>query len=163
MRGFAHRQRMQQQGFRREDLMERPIVAILNTWSDLSPCHAHLRERAEAVKRGVLLAGGFPLELPAMSLGEVMVKPTTMLYRNFLAMEVEELLRSLPCDGVVLLAGCDKTTPATVMGAISMDIPPFFVPQGLCSTIATLRMVLLKRWVREPIPVYFGMIIKLEN
>ena len=130
MRGFAHRQRMQQQGFRREDLMERPIVAILNTWSDLSPCHAHLRERAEAVKRGVLLAGGFPLELPAMSLGEVMVKPTTMLYRNFLAMEVEELLRSLPCDGVVLLAGCDKTTPATVMGAISMDIPTIFCPAG---------------------------------
>ena len=121
---------MQQQGFRREDLMERPIVAILNTWSDLSPCHAHLRERAEAVKRGVLLAGGFPLELPAMSLGEVMVKPTTMLYRNFLAMEVEELLRSLPCDGVVLLAGCDKTTPATVMGAISMDIPTIFCPAG---------------------------------
>ena len=130
MRGFAHRQRMQQQGFRREDLMERPSVAILNTWSDLSPCHAHLRERAEAVKRGVLLAGGFPLELPAMSLGEVMVKPTTMLYRNFLAMEVEELLRSLPCDGVVLLAGCDKTTPATVMGAISMDIPTIFCPAG---------------------------------
>ena len=121
---------MQQQGFRREDVMERPIVAIINTWSDLSPCHAHLRERAEAVKRGVLLAGGFPLELPAMSLGEVMVKPTTMLYRNFLAMEVEELLRSLPCDGVVILAGCDKTTPATVMGSISMNIPTIFCPAG---------------------------------
>ena len=130
MRGFAHRQRMQQQGVRREDLMERPMVAIINTWSDLSPCHAHLRERAEAVKRGILLAGGWPVELPAMSLGEVMVKPTTMLYRNFLAMEVEELLRSLPCDGVVLLAGCDKTTPATVMGAISMDIPTLFCPAG---------------------------------
>ncbi len=130
MRGFAHRQRMQQQGVRRVDVMERPMVAIINTWSDLSPCHAHLRERAEAVKRGVLLAGGFPLELPAMSLGEVMVKPTTMLYRNFLAMEVEELLRSLPCDGVVLLAGCDKTTPGTVMGAISMDIPTIFCPAG---------------------------------
>lgn len=130
MRGFAHRQRMQQQGIRREDVMERPMVAIINTWSDLSPCHAHLRERAEAVKRGVLLAGGFPVELPAMSLGEVMVKPTTMLYRNFLAMEVEELLRSLPCDGVVLLAGCDKTTPGTLMGAISMDIPTIFCPAG---------------------------------
>jgi dihydroxy-acid dehydratase len=130
MRGFAHRQRMQQQGFRREDLMDRPMVAIINTWSDLSPCHAHLRERAEAVKRGILLAGGVPVELPAMSLGEVMVKPTTMLYRNFLAMEVEELLRSLPCDGVVLLAGCDKTTPGTVMGAISMDIPTLFCPAG---------------------------------
>ncbi len=130
MRGFAHRQRMQQQGVRREDVMDRPMVAIINTWSDLSPCHAHLRERAEAVKRGILLAGGFPVELPAMSLGEVMVKPTTMLYRNFLAMEVEELLRSLPCDGEVLLAGCDKTTPGTVMGAISMDIPPLFCPAG---------------------------------
>jgi dihydroxy-acid dehydratase len=130
MRGFAHRQRMQQQGIRREDLMQRPIVAIVNTWSELSPCHAHLRERAEAVKKGVLMAGGYPLELPAMSLGEVMVKPTTMLYRNFLAMEVEELLRSLPCDGVVLLAGCDKTTPGTLMGAFSMDIPVIFCPAG---------------------------------
>ena len=130
MRGFAHRQRMQQQGVRREDVMERPVIAIINTWSDLSPCHAHLRERAQAVKRGVLLAGAYPVELPAMSLGEVMVKPTTMLYRNFLAMEVEELLRSLPCDGVVLLAGCDKTTPGTVMGAISMDIPTIFCPAG---------------------------------
>ena len=130
MRGFAHRQRMQQQGFRREDLMERPMVAIINTWSDLSPCHAHLRERAEVIKRGILLAGGLPVELPAMSLGEVMVKPTTMLYRNFLAMEVEELLRSLPCDGAVLLGGCDKTTPGTVMGAISMDIPVLFCPAG---------------------------------
>jgi dihydroxy-acid dehydratase len=130
MRGFAHRQRMQQMGLRREDVMGRPIVAIVNTWSDLSPCHAHLRERAEAVKRGVLLAGGMPFELPAMSLGEVMVKPTTMLYRNFLAMEVEELLRSLPIDGAVLLGGCDKTTPGLLMGAISMGIPALFCPAG---------------------------------
>jgi len=130
MRGFAHRQRMQQMGLRREDVLERPIVAIVNTWSDLSPCHAHLRERAESVKRGVLMAGGMPFELPAMSLGEVMVKPTTMLYRNFLAMEVEELLRSLPIDGVVLLAGCDKTTPGTVMGAISAGLPTIFCPAG---------------------------------
>lgn len=130
MRGFAHRQRMQQQGVRREDIMDRPMVAIINTWSDLSPCHAHLKDRAEAVKRGILLAGAFPVELPAMSLGEVMVKPTSMLYRNFLAMEVEELLRSLPCDGVVILAGCDKTTPGTVMGACSMGIPTLFVPAG---------------------------------
>ena len=130
MRGFAHRQRMQQQGVRREDVMGKPIIAIINTWSDLSPCHAHLRERAESVKKGVLMAGGYPLELPAMSLGEVMVKPTTMLYRNFLAMEVEELLRSLPCDGVVLLGGCDKTTPGTVMGATSVGIPMLFCPAG---------------------------------
>ena len=130
MRGFAHRQRMQQMGLRREDVMQRPIVALVNTWSDLSPCHAHLRERAEAVKRGVLLAGGMPFELPAMSLGEVMVKPTTMLYRNFLAMETEELLRSLPIDGAVLLGGCDKTTPGLLMGAISMGIPALFCPAG---------------------------------
>ncbi len=130
MRAFAHRQRMQQQGLRRADVMQRPCIAVINTWSDLSPCHAHLRERAEAVKRGVLMAGGLPFELPALSLGEVMVKPTTMLYRNFLAMEVEELLRSLPIDGVVLLAGCDKTTPGTVMGAISMGLPTIFCSAG---------------------------------
>jgi dihydroxy-acid dehydratase len=121
---------MQQQGVRREDVMQRPCIAIVNTWSELSPCHAHLRERAEAVKRGVLLAGGFPFELPALSLGEVIVKPTTMLYRNFLAMEVEELLRSHPVDGVVLLAGCDKTTPGTVMGAVSMGLPTIFCAAG---------------------------------
>ena len=130
MRGFAHRQRMQQMGLRREDVLGKPIVGILNTWSDLSPCHAHLRERAESVKRGVLMAGGMPFELPAMSLGEVMVKPTTMLYRNFLAMEAEELLRSLPIDGAVLLGGCDKTTPGLVMGAVSMGLPAIFCPAG---------------------------------
>ena len=130
MRAFAHRQRMQQQGVRREDLLDKPCIAIVNTWSELSPCHAHLRERAEAVKRGVLMAGGFPFELPALSLGEVMVKPTTMLYRNLLAMETEELLRSHPVDGVVLLAGCDKTTPGTVMGAVSMGLPAIFCAAG---------------------------------
>ena len=130
MRAFAHRQRMQQMGLRRDEFMGRPVIAIVNTWSDLSPCHAHLRERAEAVKRGILRAGGFPVELPAMSLGEVMVKPTTMLYRNFLAMEVEELLRQHPIDGAVLLGGCDKTTPGLVMGAISMNIPAIYCPAG---------------------------------
>ncbi|OZI37473.1 dihydroxy-acid dehydratase [Bordetella genomosp. 10] len=130
MRGFAHRQRMQQQGLDREEFMGRPVVGILNTWSELSPCHAHLRERAAAVKRGVLQAGGYPLELPALSLGEVMVKPTTMMYRNFLAIEAEELLRSLPLDGAVLMGGCDKTTPGLVMGALSMDLPAIFCPAG---------------------------------
>jgi dihydroxy-acid dehydratase len=130
MRAFAHRQRAQQMGLRREDVMDRPVIAIVNTWSDLSPCHAHLRERAEAVKRGVLMAGGYPMELPALSLGEVMVKPTTMLYRNLLALETEELLRSHPVDGAVLLAGCDKTVPGTVMGAISMGVPTLFVAAG---------------------------------
>ncbi len=130
MRSFAHRQRFQQMGLRREEFIGRPVIAIINTWSDLSPCHAHLRDRAEAVKRGVLLAGGFPVELPALSLGEVMVKPTTMLYRNLLAMEVEELLRSHPVDGAVLLGGCDKTTPGLLMGAISMDLPVIYCPAG---------------------------------
>ena len=130
IRGFAHRQRMQQQGLAREEFMGRPVIGILNTWSDLSPCHAHLRERAQAVKRGVLQAGGYPLELPALSLGEVMVKPTTMLYRNLLAIEAEELLRSLPIDGAVLMGGCDKTTPGLIMGALSMDVPAIFLPAG---------------------------------
>jgi dihydroxy-acid dehydratase len=130
MRSFAHRQRLQQRGLSREEFLGRPVIAIINTWSDLSPCHAHLRERAEAVRRGILQAGGFPFELPALSLGEVMVKPTTMLYRNFLAMECEELLRSHPIDGAVLMGGCDKTTPGLLMGAISMDIPAIYCPAG---------------------------------
>jgi dihydroxy-acid dehydratase len=130
IRGFAHRQRMQQQGLSRDEFMGRPVIGILNTWSELSPCHAHLRERAAAVKRGVLQAGGYPLELPALSLGEVMVKPTTMMYRNLLAIEAEELLRSLPLDGAVLMGGCDKTTPGLVMGALSMDLPVIFCPAG---------------------------------
>src|SRR5687768_14293418 len=130
MRGFAHRQRLQQVGFRREEFMGKPVVAIVNTWSEISPCHFHLRDRAEAVKRAVWAAGGFPLELPALSLGEVMVKPTTMMYRNLLAMEVEELLRQHPIDGAVLLGGCDKTTPGLVMGALSMDLPAIFCPAG---------------------------------
>ncbi|GIK80079.1 MAG: dihydroxy-acid dehydratase [Alphaproteobacteria bacterium] len=106
------------------------MIAIVNTWSDINSCHAHLRARAEDVKRGVLQAGGFPLELPAMSLAEPFVKPTTMLYRNFLAMETEELLRSHPIDGAVLLGGCDKTTPGLIMGAVSMGIPAVYVPAG---------------------------------
>lgn len=130
MRSFAHRQRLQQMGLRRSEFLGRPVIAIINTWSDLSPCHAHLRERAASVRHAILQSGGFPVELPAMSLGEVMVKPTTMIYRNFLAMEVEELLRSLPIDGAVLMGGCDKTTPGMLMGAISMDIPVIFCPAG---------------------------------
>jgi len=130
MRGFAHRQRSQQLGLRREDFMGKPVVAIINTWSDLSTCHAHFPERVQAISRGVLQAGGHPGELPALSLGEVMVKPTTMMYRNFLAMETEELLRSHPVDAAVLLGGCDKTTPGLLMGAISMDIPVIYCPAG---------------------------------
>ncbi len=129
-RGFSHRSRMQQVGVRREEVMGRPIIGIVNTWSEISTCHMHLRERAESVKRGILAAGGFPIEMPALSLGEVMVKPTTMFYRNLLAMECEELLRSHPVDGAVLMGGCDKTTPGLLLGAISMDIPAIYLPAG---------------------------------
>ena len=130
MRAFAHRQRTQQMGLRREEFLGKPVIAILNTWSEMSPCHSHLRDRAEAVKRGVWQAGGYPVELPVLSVGEVMVKPSTMLYRNFLAMEAEEVLRSHPIDGAVLLGGCDKSTPALLMGALSMNIPAIFCPAG---------------------------------
>jgi len=112
------------------DYAGKPVIAILNTWSDINPCHSHLRERAEDVKRGVWQAGGFPVEMPAITLGETFQKPTTMMYRNLLAMETEELLRSYPADGCVLLGGCDKTTPALLMGAISMNLPAIFVPAG---------------------------------
>lgn len=134
IRAFAHRQRTQQMGFGRDEFLGKPVIGIINTWSDMSACHAHLRERAEAVKRGVWAAGGFPVELPALSMGEVMVKPTTMLYRNLLAMETEELLRQHPIDGVVLLGGCDKSTPGLLMGALSMDLPLIFCPAGPMTT-----------------------------
>lgn len=130
VRSFGHRSRIKQVGFTEDDYAGKPVIAILNTWSDLNPCHAHLRLRADEVKRGVWQAGGFPVELPAMSLGETFMKPTTMLYRNFLAMEVEELLRSNPIDGVILLGGCDKTVPAMIMGATSMNLPTIFLPAG---------------------------------
>jgi dihydroxy-acid dehydratase len=130
LRSFGHRSRLRQFGYDAVDWGGKPVIGIINTWSDINSCHAHLRARAEDVKRGVLQAGGFPLELPAMSLAEPFVKPTTMLYRNFLAMEAEELLRSHPIDGAVLLGGCDKTTPGLVMGAVSMGIPSIFVPAG---------------------------------
>ena len=130
MRSFGHRSRLRQIGYDAEDWTGKPVIGIINTWSEINPCHAHLRERAENVKRGVLQAGGFPIELPAMSLAETFVKPTTMLYRNMLAMETEELLRSHPIDGAVLMGGCDKTTPGLIMGAISMGIPAIYVPAG---------------------------------
>jgi dihydroxy-acid dehydratase len=117
-------------GYTRDDYVGKPVIAIINTWSDISPCHAHFKVRAEEIKRGVWQAGGFPVELPALSLSENFQKPTTMLYRNLLAMEVEELLRSYPADGAVLMGGCDKTTPALLMGAISMNLPALFFPAG---------------------------------
>jgi dihydroxy-acid dehydratase len=130
LRSFGHRSRTKQMGFSAEDYAGKPVIAIVNTWSEANPCHIHLRQRAEEVRRGVLQAGGFPLEMPAMSLGETLMKPSTMLYRNLLAMEVEELLRSNPIDGVVLLGGCDKTVPGLLMGAISMNVPAIFLPAG---------------------------------
>jgi dihydroxy-acid dehydratase len=130
MRSFGHRSRLKQMGYDGADFGGKPVIGILNTWSEINACHGHLRERAGDVKRGVLEAGGFPIELPAMSLAEPFVKPSTMLYRNFLAMEAEELLRSHPIDGAVLMGGCDKTTPGLVMGAISMGIPAIYVPAG---------------------------------
>jgi len=130
MRGFSHRSRMKQLGHRREDFVGRPVVAIVNTWSEINPCHAHLRERAESVKRGVWQAGGFPVEIPAFSITETYIKPSPMLYRNLLAMDTEELLRSLPVDGAVLMGGCDKTTPALIMGAISAGLPFVYLPAG---------------------------------
>ncbi len=130
LRSFGHRSRMMQMGYAPEDYLDRPIIAILNTWSDLQPCHMHFKQRVEDVKRGVLHAGGFPVEMPAISLAETYVKPTTMMYRNMLAMETEELLRSHPVDGAVLMGGCDKTGPALLMGATSIGIPAIFVPAG---------------------------------
>lgn len=130
LRAFGHRSRLQQMGRDAADYAGKPVIAIVNTWSDINPCHFHFKERVEDVKRGIFQAGGFPLELPAISLSEPFVKPSTMMYRNFLAMETEELLRSHPIDGAVLMGGCDKTTPALLMGAISMDLPAIYLPAG---------------------------------
>ncbi|HSB61991.1 MAG TPA: L-arabinonate dehydratase [Vicinamibacteria bacterium] len=130
VRSFGHRSRVKQSGFGAEEFAGKPVIAILNTWSDANPCHAHFRLRADDVKRGVWQAGGFPMEIPVLSLGEMFMKPTTMLYRNLLAMEAEEVLRSYPADGVVLLGGCDKTVPGLLMGATTMNLPAVFVPAG---------------------------------
>ncbi|HTG97821.1 MAG TPA: L-arabinonate dehydratase [Burkholderiales bacterium] len=130
LRSFGHRSRTAQMGYDRSDYAGKPVIAIINTWSDINSCHTHFKQRVEEVKRGVWQAGGFPVEMPAMSLAEVMQKPTTMMYRNFLAMETEELLRSYPADGAVLMGGCDKTTPGLVMGATSMNLPTIYMPAG---------------------------------
>ncbi len=130
LRAFGHRSRFMQMGYGPEDWAGKPVIAVINTWSDMNQCHSHFKHRVEDVKRGVLQAGGFPLEMPAISLSEPIVKPTTMLYRNLLAIETEELLRSHPVDGAVLMGGCDKTTPGLVMGAVSMGLPFVFLPAG---------------------------------
>jgi dihydroxy-acid dehydratase len=130
LRSFGHRSRTAQMGYTASDYMGKPVIAIVNTWSEINPCHSHFKERAEEVKRGIWQAGGFPVEMPVMTLSEPFQKPTTMLYRNFLAMEVEEVLRSYPFDGAVLMGGCDKTTPGLLMGAFSMDLPMIYLPAG---------------------------------
>ncbi len=130
LRAFGHRSRLRQMGYDSPDWKGKPVIAILNTWSDINACHAHFKARAEDVKRGILQAGGFPVEIPCMSLSEPFQKPSTMLYRNMLAMEAEENLRSYPIDGAVLMGGCDKTTPGLVMGAISMGLPFIYIPAG---------------------------------
>ena len=129
-RSFGHRSRVLQMGYAPDDFMGKPVIAIVNTWSDANQCHTHFKQRVEDVKRGILQAGGWPMELPAISLSESLVKPTSMLYRNFLAMETEELLRSHPVDGAVLMGGCDKTTPGLLMGALSMGLPSIYLPAG---------------------------------
>jgi dihydroxy-acid dehydratase len=130
LRSFSHRSRAKQMGYALEDFQGKPVIAIINTWSDLSTCHSHFRTRAEEIKRGVWQAGGFPVEVPAMAVNETYMKPSPMMYRNFLAMETEELLRSQPIDGAVLMGGCDKTTPGLLMGAITMNLPAIYLPAG---------------------------------
>ncbi|HEX3920724.1 MAG TPA: dihydroxy-acid dehydratase, partial [Streptosporangiaceae bacterium] len=130
MRTVSHRSRMRQLGVAAEEHLGKPLIAILNTWAEINPCHMHLRERAQQVHRGVLEAGGFPFEFPVATLSETFQKPTPMLYRNLLAMETEELLRSYPVDGAVLMGGCDKTTPALLMGAASAGVPAIYLPAG---------------------------------
>jgi dihydroxy-acid dehydratase len=130
VRSFGHRSRVMQLGYSPADWVNKPVIAILNTWSDINPCHGHFKQRVEDVKRGILQAGGFPIELPAMSLDEPIIKPTAMLYRNLLAMEAEELIRSHPVDGAVLMGGCDKTTPGLILGALSAGVPFIYVPAG---------------------------------
>ncbi|MFS8122978.1 L-arabinonate dehydratase [Rhizobium sp. BR 250] len=130
LRSFGHRSRMMQLGYAEEDFVGKPVIGILNTWSELNTCHSHFPERVKDVKRGVLQAGGFPVEMPSLSVDESFTKPTSMLYRNMLAMETEEMIRSHPLDGVVLMGGCDKTTPGLVMGAISAGVPMIYLPAG---------------------------------
>ncbi|WAP66958.1 L-arabinonate dehydratase [Jiella pelagia] len=130
LRSFGHRSRMMQLGYSEEDFVGKPIIGILSTWSELNSCHGHFPERVENVRRGVLQAGGFAVEMPALSVDESLTKPTSMLYRNLLAMETEEMIRSHPLDGVVLMGGCDKTTPGLIMGAITAGVPMIYLPAG---------------------------------
>ena len=130
LRSFGHRSRQKQAGLSTDDFKDKPVIGILNTWNDLISCHAHFKQRVEDIKRGVWQAGGFPVEIPVMGLSETFMKPTSMYYRNLLAMEGEEVLRTYPIDAAVLMVGCDKTTPALLMGALSADVPSIVMPAG---------------------------------
>src|SRR6201990_1806673 len=130
LRAFGHRSRAMQMGYAPEEWKGRPVIGLLNPWPDAQPCHMHFKTRVDDVKRGVLMAGGFPVELPALSLSESLQNATTMLYRNLLAVDAEELLGGHPVDGAVLMGGCDKTTPGLRLGAPSMNIPPIYLPAG---------------------------------
>jgi L-arabonate dehydrase len=132
--GFIYRAWMKNQGIPSHEFDGRPVIGICNTWSELTPCNAHFRELAESIKHGVYEAGGFPVEFPVMSLGETLIKPTAMLYRNLVSMDVEESIRANPVDGVVLMCGCDKTTPSLVMGACSVNIPTIVISGGAMLT-----------------------------
>ena len=130
LRSFGHRSRTKQMGFHRDEFLGKPVIAIINPWNEMNTCHTHFPQRVQDIKRGIYQAGGFAVELPVLSLGEQLLKPTAMMYRNLLAMEVEEVLRGYPVDGAVLLGGCDKTTPGVLMGALSMNLPFVYVPGG---------------------------------
>ena len=130
LRSFGHRSRQKQSGFGTDEFAGKPVIGILNTWNDLISCHAHFKQRVEEIKRGVWQAGGFPVEIPVMGMSETFMKPTSMYYRNLLALETEETLRTYPLDAAVLMGGCDKTTPALLMGAVSADIPVIYMPGG---------------------------------
>ncbi|HTN62322.1 MAG TPA: dihydroxy-acid dehydratase, partial [Devosia sp.] len=130
LRSFGHRSRLMQLGYSEADFLGKPVIGILNTWSELNSCHSHFPERVQSVKRGIAQAGGFAVELPTLSVDESFTKPTSMLYRNLLAMETEEMIRSHPLDGVVLMGGCDKTTPGLIMGGLTAGVPMIFLPAG---------------------------------
>ncbi len=136
--GFVHRSWLRNQGYPNDYFQGKPVIGICNTWSELTPCNGHLRDFAEIVKKGVLEAGGFPLEFPVMSLGETIMRPTTMLFRNLASMDVEESIRANPLDGVVLLTGCDKTTPSTLMGARQI-VPKAFLKFNYFSFITFFK------------------------
>src|SRR6202008_1527409 len=130
LRSFGHRSRTAQMGYSREEYAGKPVIAILNTWSDINPCHTHFKQRVEEIKRGIWQAGGVPPRMPPVSPPRPFLKPSPLMYRTLLAMEAEELLRSYPADGAVLMGGCDKTTPGLIMGATSMGLPFIYMPAG---------------------------------